>query len=108
MDYAKYIRSSSWRQNLVRLRELEASGFQCRLCPNSSTSGHVLEAHHRTYSRIGCEEDGDLTALCRDCHKGVTSMLRGRRYAKLSPPEAQDYLKPESAPLFDPSTPGPK
>nr|WP_306235692.1 hypothetical protein [Bradyrhizobium sp. Bra64] len=106
MDYINYITSNTWRNNPVRLRELEAAGFQCRLCPNSVASGHVLEAHHRTYSRIGCETDGDLTALCRDCHKGVTSMLRARRYAELSPARVQDYFKFETSALFDPSIPG--
>jgi 5-methylcytosine-specific restriction endonuclease McrA len=104
MDYLKYIASSAWRNNPVRLREFEAAGFQCRLCPNSLADGHLLDAHHRTYKRMGCEIDGDLTALCRDCHKGVTSMLRARRYAELAPPQAQDYLKPETSALFDPST----
>lgn len=106
MHYTNYITSNSWRNNPVRLRELEAAGFQCRLCLNSQASGHILEAHHRTYSRIGCEMDGDLTALCRECHKGVTSMLRARRYAELARPQAQDYLKYETSALFDPSTRG--
>ena len=106
MEYIKYILSAEWRNNPVRLREFAASGFQCRLCPNSIASGHVLEAHHRTYVRIGCEIDGDLTALCRDCHKGVTSMLRARRYAELSPPETQDCSKEQPFALFDPSTSG--
>jgi hypothetical protein len=103
MEYIKYMLSAAWRNNPVRLREFEAAGFQCRLCPNSLASGHVLEAHHRTYVRIGCEIDGDLTALCRDCHKGVTSMLRARRYAESGRPEAHDYFKTETFALFDPS-----
>lgn len=104
MKYAKYISSASWRNNPVRLRELEASGFQCRLCPNSQACGHVIEAHHRTYARIGNEVDGDLTALCRDCHKGVTSMLRARRYVTSARPTSDDYSKFETSALFDPST----
>lgn len=105
-DYVRYICSGSWRNNPVRLRELEAAGFQCRLCANSQASGHVIEAHHRTYTRIGCEIEGDLTALCRECHKGVTSMLRARRYAELSPPTALDCWRPEIPALFDPSATG--
>jgi hypothetical protein len=105
-DYANYISSAMWRNNPARLRELAASGFQCRLCPNSQANGHIIEVHHRTYIRIGCEIDGDLTALCRECHKGVTSMLRARRYAELSPPTAQDYDRPKIPALFDPSGSG--
>lgn len=51
MNYLKYISSLAWRFNPVRLREFEAAGFQCRLCPNSVAQGYVLEAHHRTYKR---------------------------------------------------------
>jgi 5-methylcytosine-specific restriction endonuclease McrA len=103
VNYVKYLSSTAWRGNPVRLREFAAAGFQCRLCPNSTANGHVLEAHHRTYVRFGCEIDGDLTALCHECHKGVTSMLRARRYAELSPTEPQDYDKFETSPLFDPT-----
>ncbi|MDF0498261.1 hypothetical protein [Bradyrhizobium yuanmingense] len=103
MNYVKYLTSAAWRNNPVRLREFSAAGFQCRLCPNSTETGHVLEAHHRTYVRFGCEIDGDLTALCHECHKCVTSMLRARRYAALSSAELQDFSKFETLPLFDPS-----
>lgn len=106
MNYIRYFSSKLWRNNPVRLREFAAAGFQCRLCPNSQANGHVLEAHHRTYVRIGCEIDGDLTALCRECHKGVTSMLRARRYAALAPIEPPDYPRRETQELFDPSNPG--
>jgi hypothetical protein len=107
INYRKYLSSSAWRSSSVRLREFEASGFQCRLCPNSVAQGHALEAHHRTYERVGCEADGDLTALCRDCHRGVTSMLRARRYAA-SQPAASDFVPAiaEPEPLFDPFTIG--
>lgn len=105
-DYASYISSAMWRNNPARLRELATAGMQCRLCPNSQANGHIIEAHHRTYIRIGCEIDGDLTALCRECHKGVTSMLRARRYAELSPPAARDCVGPDTPALFDPSVSG--
>lgn len=109
MDYVKYISSKAWRTNLVRRREFEAAGFQCRLCTNSIAKGDALEAHHRTYERLGYEIDGDLTALCRECHRGVTSMLRARRYAS-SPPGVCDFVPAiaEPEPLFDPFTKGAK
>jgi 5-methylcytosine-specific restriction endonuclease McrA len=107
MNYLKYISSAAWRSNPVRLREFEAAGFQCRLCSNSVAQGHALEAHHRTYERLGREIDGDLTALCKECHLGVTSMLRARRYAS-SPPETSDVVPaiPDPQPLFDPFATG--
>jgi hypothetical protein len=103
MDYVKYISSTSWRDNPVRLRELEAARFQCRLCPNSAANGHQIEVHHRTYERFGCEVDGDLTALCSECHLGVTSMLRARRYRASSPIEPGESASVNPEPLFDPT-----
>jgi 5-methylcytosine-specific restriction endonuclease McrA len=110
MNYSEYISSSAWRNNPARLRELKAAGFQCRLCPNSAATGHVIEVHHRTYERLGCEIDGDLTALCSECHLGVTSMLRARRYAALPPTRPPDFKPPipTPEPLFDPDITGVK
>jgi 5-methylcytosine-specific restriction endonuclease McrA len=105
MNYAAYLSSAAWRTNEARLRELAASGFACRLCPNSAADGHILEVHHRTYERLGAEIDGDLITLCRECHLGVTSMLRARRYALL--PSGGTYIselkRPPPEPLFDPT-----
>ncbi|MEH2500268.1 hypothetical protein V1294_006747 [Bradyrhizobium sp. AZCC 1678] len=105
MDYVTYISSEAWRTNPVRLREFEAAGFQCRLCPNSVADGYELEAHHRTYERLCREIDGDLTSLCRECHQGVTAMLRARRYAATLPLKPSDFVPAISnpEPLFDPS-----
>jgi hypothetical protein len=107
MDYVKYISSASWRNNPVRLREFEAAGFQCRLCPNCVAEGYTLEGHHRTYERLGCEIDGDVTALCHECHIGVTSMLRARRYCSQAI-EPRDFVPPipNPEPLFDPDVTG--
>lgn len=103
VSYTAYMNSAAWRTNPVRLRELEAAGFQCRLCPNSRATGHKLEAHHRTYERLGRERDGDLVALCSECHLGVTSMLRARRYAASSVSFLKDCHPSEGdpIPLFD-------
>jgi len=108
MDYRKYITSPAWRCNPARLREFEAAGFQCRLCPNSPARGYALQAHHRTYERVGCEIDGDLTTLCQPCHDGVTSMLRARRYHELAAILIPDVEppNPNAQPLFDPEEAG--
>jgi 5-methylcytosine-specific restriction endonuclease McrA len=101
--YSTYIQSSGWRTSPARLGELEAAGYRCRLC--NTPGGEVpLEAHHRTYDRLGNERIGDLTALCRDCHRVVTDLLRRRRYALRSPRfsnVARAILCP--SPLTDPT-----
>jgi 5-methylcytosine-specific restriction endonuclease McrA len=103
ISYVKYVRSKDWRMNSARLREFKAAHYQCRLCPNSKASGHKLEAHHRSYDRLGCEQDGDLTTLCSECHLGVTSMLRARRYAASSTQLMQESAQwvSDPNPLFD-------
>jgi 5-methylcytosine-specific restriction endonuclease McrA len=103
MIYHKYIGSREWREHPVRLAELEASGFRCRLC-NTGAEDNVLEAHHRTYANLGNEQPGDLTALCRDCHRVATDHLRRVRYAKREPMYANIHLALENpSPLFDPT-----
>jgi hypothetical protein len=84
MDYVTYIGSAAWRRNPARLKALSDAGGRCRLCPAHAP----LEVHHSTYERLGCEQDGDLIALCGDCHRGVTSFLRERRYATVAPKRA--------------------
>ncbi|WP_051380421.1 HNH endonuclease [Bradyrhizobium sp. WSM1743] len=101
MNYLAYISSAVWRNNPARLRELAAANFACRLCPNEAATGARIEVHHRTYERLGSEIDGDLIALCSDCHLGVTTMLRARRYANSQIPEVGDTWVQPALPLFD-------
>lgn len=103
MTYGEYIQSNAWRTNAARLREFEAARFACRLCPAAAADGATLESHHRTYDRLGHETDGDLTALCSECHRGVTSFLRRRRYALLQPLRADVQRLGPLAPLVDPT-----
>ncbi len=67
-----------------------------------------MHAHHRTYERLGSERVDDLTALCALCHHDVTSFLRARRYALLSPPTPADFVPSIEgrARLFDASIGG--
>ena len=103
MLYHEYIRSREWREHPVRLAELEAASFRCRLC-NDGGAGVIIEAHHRTYENLGNEQPGDLTALCRDCHRVVTDHLRRLRYAKREPVFANICHALENpSPLFDPT-----
>jgi len=103
MIYEAYINSTRWRNNPARLAELKASGFRCRLCHASETEVE-LQVHHRTYARLGHELAGDLLTLCKDCHHGVTDMLRRRRYTVRKPKFADVIPSIESAvSLVDPT-----
>jgi hypothetical protein len=62
MPYREYLQTPEWR---ARTEETYARfGFRCALC----NDGRDLNAHHRTYERLGCELPTDLTALCAGCH----------------------------------------
>jgi 5-methylcytosine-specific restriction endonuclease McrA len=88
MDYRKHIASPQWRKGAARLGELEAADSKCRICSAEAAPGSPLEVHHRTYENLGNESVGDLTTLCRDCHREVTNFLRARRYSSVVPKRA--------------------
>ena len=63
--YQEYIESDLWRDTseFAKLR----AGNKCQVC-NVHRDHAILDTHHRTYERLGTEEHGDLTVLCRECH----------------------------------------
>lgn len=103
MDYNRHIGSHRWKEGVARIAEIMAAGNACRLCPAEGTPESPIEGHHRTYRNFGEERIGDVTALCRQCHQGVTSMLNARKYLA-SPAVARDHVShlPAGIPLFDP------
>lgn len=62
MPYSEYLRTDHWQE--IRRAKLRRAKYACQLC----NSGGVLDVHHRTYERRGCEIDSDLIVLCRSCH----------------------------------------
>jgi 5-methylcytosine-specific restriction endonuclease McrA len=103
MTYREYLASRQWREQPVRVAELEAAGFRCRLC-NAGGDGVIIEAHHRTYENLFNEQPGDLTALCRPCHRVVTDHLRRISFSHREPRHANIRAALENpSPLFDPT-----
>lgn len=66
INYYAYIQSNEWRQRANEAKQ--RAGYRCQVCNRPSTEV-VLNAHHRTYDRLGNEHPEDITVLCRDCHK---------------------------------------
>ena len=62
MNYQEYIQSPDW-QNKADAAKARA-GYRCQICNQTGK----LEAHHRTYERLGEELDDDITVLCDKCH----------------------------------------
>src|SRR3990167_10307847 len=71
-DYQKYIHSPEW---IERAKKAKARAlWRCQLC--NAPQGDVtpdgavmLNAHHRTYIRLGYERPEDIIVLCQKCHR---------------------------------------
>ena len=66
VDYYEYIKSPAWKAKADAAKK--AAGYRCQVCNHGKDEGAVLDAHHRTYERLGHERPEDITVLCRDCH----------------------------------------
>lgn len=62
VSYREYLSSKRWR--LKRQQALDHYGCICGRCGSTV----LLQVHHKTYKRLGCELMSDLEILCRDCH----------------------------------------
>lgn len=63
VDYYEYIKSAEWKSKADAAKE--RAGGKCQICNKAGN----LNAHHRTYERLGKELPEDITVLCRDCHE---------------------------------------
>src|SRR5262245_32225540 len=63
VEYQDYLRSEEWQARATAAKR--RYGYRCALC----NSDRPLEAHHRTYARVGHESPLDLIPLCEDCHR---------------------------------------
>lgn len=66
VDYYSYIQSEEWRQRANAAKH--RAGHRCQVC-NRPSRDVTLDAHHRTYERLGNEDPDDITVLCRNCHE---------------------------------------
>jgi hypothetical protein len=66
-DYRTYIKSPEWRRKADAAKK--RAGYRCQVCNKGKNEGARLEAHHRTYDRLGHEKSEDITVLCHDCHE---------------------------------------
>lgn len=62
VEYDAYIRSPEWttRADAAKTR----AGGRCQVC----CSSRDIQAHHRTYERLGRERPEDIVVLCDECH----------------------------------------
>lgn len=62
LDYHGYIQSPEWKEKAEAAKK--RAGYRCQICNRRGK----LEAHHRTYERLGQELPEDITVLCDRCH----------------------------------------
>jgi hypothetical protein len=67
VDYYEYIASPEWKAKAEAAKK--RAGYRCQVCNHGRDEGAILDAHHRTYKRLGHEKPEDITVLCRDCHE---------------------------------------
>ncbi|HUU90506.1 MAG TPA: hypothetical protein VM238_04770 [Phycisphaerae bacterium] len=63
VTYRKYLQTDEWKQRAEAAKA--CAGYRCQVCNQEGS----LDAHHRTYERLGCELPEDITVLCRSCHQ---------------------------------------
>jgi len=63
MDYLEYLSTDHWK-HVAHDAKVRAN-WECAVC----TAREHLEAHHRTYARLGQEQPGDVVVLCSKCHR---------------------------------------
>ena len=66
VNYDEYIRSAAWKEKADAAKA--RAGHRCQICYGT----HRLQAHHRTYIRLGHELPTDITVLCDTCHGKVS------------------------------------
>jgi ribosomal protein S27AE len=88
IPYALYLKTEAWET--LREEVLARANRTCAACGK----GAWVQAHHRTYARIGMEAVGDLVALCLKCH---TSLHVGEKVLDQLPMDLHDlYCKQPS------------
>jgi len=65
INYKDYLESDDWQDQ--RKRALHLANHKCQICGGR----FILQAHHKTYERLGEEKDEDLIILCQQCHKAM-------------------------------------
>ena len=62
LNYRDYLATEHWQ--IMRAHVLSRAKNRCELC----YSPKQLNVHHKTYERLGAEDESDLIVLCRRCH----------------------------------------
>lgn len=67
--YAEYLQSYEWLD--LRERVLQRDRYRCTVTGKAAKTGDLLQVHHLTYERVGCELMEDLITVCRSAHEQI-------------------------------------
>ena len=69
-EYREYMMSPEWEQRRNYIYELR--GGVCEQCSSPLWDGSTTwQLHHKTYDRVGDEDDDDLSLVCKPCHEQI-------------------------------------
>ncbi len=66
INYEAYIQSADWKEKADAAKK--RAGYRCQICNRGTSQVLQIEAHHRTYERLGEELPSDITVVCNECH----------------------------------------
>ncbi len=103
VNYNRYIKSQAWRE---KAEEAKAqAGNRCQVC-NRSRAEVQLDAHHRTYKRLGNELPEDITVLCRECHQLYEDAKKTDKVSKAQVMNSKGYcIRCDNLIKLDPKAP---
>ena len=67
IDYQTYLASGHWQAR--KAEAIRKAGYRCQY--PGCKAYNVLDVHHLTYQRLGCELDSDIIVLCREHHQAI-------------------------------------
>jgi hypothetical protein len=99
MNYSEYIKSPAWKSKADKAKK--AAGYRCQICNRGRDEGATLDAHHRTYDRLGNEAPGDVTVLCHECHELYEKNKKGLLGEGIAPNYFKDLVTLLTKTIFE-------
>ncbi|MFA4972490.1 MAG: HNH endonuclease [bacterium] len=69
--WRRYLRSKAWKER--RLEAIRRAGYRCQVCGRVNFDDREYQVHHRSYEHFGAERPEELMALCKRCHRRVST-----------------------------------
>lgn len=91
MSYKQYLQTPEWQETQKAV--LKRAGNRCQVCRGE---GVALRVYHTTLDTLGCEQEGDVIALCEACYDHLAQKVQ--RFADQTAGQANDSDEDPVAP----------